>query len=226
MNKSNAICVFVKNPVAGQVKTRMQPEVSPENARRIYQSMTEDLLDGLHQDHNTDIVIFFWPPESENEIREWLGQEYSLVPQIGDDLGKRMSGAFDWAREHGFAKAIVIGSDIPDLDTQVVYDAFRRLDKVDVVLGPSSDGGYYLIGMKQPHPELFEGVSWGGPNVYQETTTIIRHRGLSIAVLDELDDMDTFLDLERFWQSGNASSQKRVYAIINKVIKDLRRGEQ
>lgn len=218
MNASNVLCVFVKAPILGRVKTRMQPELSSQDTLLIYRAMTEDLLASLDGELDFEIVLFFWPQDGEKDVALWLGSTRTLVPQRGNDLGERMLGAFEWAHERSFEKTVVIGSDIPGLDARVVAGAFNRLATSDVVLGPSFDGGYYLIGMKRPHPELFAGIPWSNSNVYQQTLAVLRRLALTAHVLDEMDDMDTVDDLRRLWRSGELCERSKLHEILRSLF--------
>ncbi len=200
MNTSNTLCLFIKAPRPGQVKTRMQPELSESQATSLYRAMVEDLLDRLAGHPDFDLNIFYWPPDGREELAGWLGHGYALIPQRGEHLGDRMYAALQDTLSGPRRKSIVIGSDIPDLDSQTVVEAFNALDHSDVVLGPSRDGGYYLVGLKKPKPELFRDITWGGDQVYSETIERLRCLKLLVTELSPLDDLDTLEDVKAYRQ--------------------------
>ena len=137
-------------------------------------------------------------------MREWLGPGVALRPQSGGDLGARMAAAIADAISGGAERVVVIGTDCPDVTPDVVAAAFTRLGAADVVLGPASDGGYYLIGMSRPHRVLFEGVPWSSATTLRATLARARAGGLSVALLDERRDIDTAED----WRAWLASSRQ------------------
>jgi hypothetical protein len=190
----DALLVFVKLPVAGQVKTRLQPELSPELAARLYRAMVDDVFAALERPGQWDLVAFFSPLERERAFREWLPGSIGLVAQSGADLGERLANAFGWSHAQGHSRTIVVGTDMPTLDSDVLSDAFRALDRDDVVLGPSTDGGYYLVGLSEPRPELFENVDWSTSEVLEQTIARIDDTRATYHLLPERTDIDTWQD--------------------------------
>jgi rSAM/selenodomain-associated transferase 1 len=118
--------------------------------------------------------------------------------QEGQDLGERMANAFACSFEMGMDKVVLIGTDCPTLQSQHLNEAFQALSNSDLVLGPATDGGYYLIGMKRRADYLFEGISWSTSQVYSETMNVASQHGLTTTLLQELDDIDTQEDWERY----------------------------
>ncbi len=218
MKSSNALCIFIKKPVPGFVKTRLQPQISPEDSLLLYEVMTRDLLDSLTGATGFDLFLFFWPPDEKKTIKQWLEQPYYLVPQKGENLGERMSNAFEWTCARSYRNTIVIGSDIPGLRIKTINTAFNRLQDSDLVVGPSSDGGYYLIGSERPHRSLFDKMPWSSDHVYEETINRIHKQKLSVAVLEEMDDMDTYQDARHIWQSGKVASESRLFEVLKKLF--------
>jgi rSAM/selenodomain-associated transferase 1 len=186
--------VFAKAPVSGAVKTRLQPHIGPESATRLYRAMVEDVVSSLSAARVPPPVVFFTPAERSHEFGRWLPQ-VERVPQGGGDLGERMLRAFMWARDRGHDRTVIVGSDIPTLRGATVDEALRALADADVVLGPSQDGGYYLVGARAPHRELFEGVAWGTEAVLDRTIANARAAGLSVRLLAEEQDVDTYDDV-------------------------------
>jgi len=196
------LVLFIKAPIVGQVKTRLQPDLSPDKAVKVYKAMVMDLLEMLSQ-LNIPIVLHYTPADSEDLIRNWLGQTYSFNPQQGDDLGSRMSHALTSTFNEGVDQAILIGSDIPELNAEIIQTAFQKLDENDLVIGPTLDGGYYLIGINRPRPELFTGIHWSTETVFSETLTVARSLDMDVAELEPLSDIDFPNDLKALLERLN-----------------------
>ena len=128
---------------------------------------------------------------------EWSNVHFTKHPQQGKDLGQRMEQAFSTVLEK-YDKAIIIGSDCPMLTTEIVNDAFQKLDDFPFVIGPAMDGGYYLLGMNRFSPQLFENIAWSTAQVFKETTKRITALGQTYAVLDPLYDIDNEEDWEKY----------------------------
>lgn len=213
MGKDNALCMFVKVPRLGEVKTRLQPELSAEESLLLYKAMVRDLV---HRFSDFALFLFYWPHNGGEEIRDWLGDSFHYFPQNGEDLGQRMLHAFFWAFAQGYRKVLIIGSDTPNLDASVLEDAFFHLDSTEVVIGPSTDGGYYLIGLKALHPELFSNITWSKDVVFNETLSKIRIEKLSVYQLPEKTDIDTFTDVVNLWrQLKGSQNRKEISALAN-----------
>jgi rSAM/selenodomain-associated transferase 1 len=147
-----------------------------------------------------DRIIFFEPAERKMDFEKWLGNE-RLVPQQGIDLGEKMSNAVSEILKQG-RKAVITGSDIPDLDRSIIGAAFSTLEHNDIVLGPAKDGGYYLVGMKVLHQQLFEDIHWSTAEVLSRTVEIIKATGLTCSLLPELSDLDTIEDYKKYIAGG------------------------
>ena len=191
------VILFLKTPVPGLVKTRLIPRLGPEGAAAFYRAMAEDLLDRLEALEDNQLEICFAPAREILRVRRWLGARRRLVPQRGADLGARMAAAFQAAFRAGSERCVLVGSDVPELSAERVGEAFAKLERNDLVLGPSRDGGYYLVGLRQPRPELFADMPWSKQGVYAETTRRARALGLRVGRLRMLADIDTPADLDR-----------------------------
>jgi len=161
--------VFVKAPLRGTVKTRLAKAIGEENARTLYEDMAADTLQWVGKLDHCGKTVFYSPLKERELCRTLLApecRETSLQPQAGGGLGNRMQAAFSQMFSQGAAAAVLIGSDCPLLDGKTVRKAFASLKNNDLVLGPASDGGYYLIGLRRPVPELFEGFVLSCQSVY------------------------------------------------------------
>lgn len=203
MNRKNILIIFMKAPRPGTVKTRLQPELTPEQSQMLYRAMAEDLVNKFREASEFDLQIHFWPPDGREELIEWLGDDLAYHPQQGSNLGEKMHLSFVHVFEQGYRKAIIIGSDLPTLDFAQLEEAYRQLQTHDAVLGPTEDGGYYLIALKTPHPELFRNVPWSTPAVLSQTLKNARQANLRVARLNQERDLDTFPEVRRLWERLN-----------------------
>ncbi len=193
----NCILFFVKYPEKGQVKTRLSAELNETIAVELYRSFVLDLLSML-EGLTLPFHICFSPENSREKFTAWLGSMYSYTPQRGEDLGQRMKNALTRTFAQGFGRAIIIGSDSPDLPKKLVREAFSSLETHDAVIGPSCDGGYYLIGFRNDAflPEAFHGIQWSTDTVFKETLRSLKKAGLNVHELLEWQDIDTLTGLK------------------------------
>jgi rSAM/selenodomain-associated transferase 1 len=193
--ESQRLLVFAKAPLAGEVKTRLQPRFTPQQSAAIHRRLVEHCLATVST--LADTVIELWVG-SEHPWWAELAATYSLELhyQQGADLGERMATAFQQALPMA-DKVVVIGTDCPFIDVGYLQQAFQQLDKHDLVIGPADDGGYVLLGLKQPQPSLFQQVSWGSDQVLQQTLQRAQRSHLQCAQLAAHMDIDRPADVER-----------------------------
>ena len=184
--------IFVKAPRPGFVKTRLAASIGDEAACAAYRQMVKTILPKLTP--LPHLEFRFTPDNAEVEISGWVRDGWTARPQGSGDLGERMQRAF--AEANG--PAIIIGSDCPDIGMADISDAAASLINHDVVVGPATDGGYWLIGLGAPCPALFVGISWSTGDVSKETLAKAEAAGLSVHLLRELADVDTVEDWEKF----------------------------
>jgi rSAM/selenodomain-associated transferase 1 len=161
--------LFAKDPLAGEAKTRLGSVYDKNFRRELAESFLKDMLrvaDGLE---NTGKVLVFSPPRSAGRMGRYLPPGWGLLAQEGDDLGRKMESFFGWAFKNGYRQAILIGSDFPSLPPQFLNQAFELLNTKPLVLGPTTDGGYYLVGMCRYHPEIFREIDWSSSKVFSQT---------------------------------------------------------
>jgi rSAM/selenodomain-associated transferase 1 len=197
------LIVFVKSPEAQGVKSRLASAVGELKTRQLYRRFVEDLLDNLDKGDYC-LKIFFYPPNRRQTVARWLGHDRSYEPQTGDDLGERMKNAFEKSFLDGFEKAILIGSDSPDLPREIIEEGFAALTSDDTVIGPAYDGGYYLIGFRAATflRDTFSGISWSTEGVLKNTLAILDRKGLKVTVLTTWRDIDTYEDLKAFLEKN------------------------
>jgi len=205
--RKKCVLLFVKYPTRGRVKTRLAEQIGEEAALGLYKNFVTDILATLKK-LDVDFKIVFDPAESEDMFQRWLGKEYSYVAQVGQGLGERIKNAFLQAFGEGFDSAVVIGSDSPDLSAERLKLAFEGLCGDDAVIGPSSDGGYYVIGFAKDSflPEAFDGIGWSSDRVFEQTSDILRGHGLKYRLLPVWHDVDNLADLKLFAQRNEKSA--------------------
>mgnify|MGYP001328469892 CR=1 FL=1 len=197
-----ALVIFAKAPIPGEVKTRLCPPLTPDEAATLHGSFVLDMLERtklavaklqlpfhryLACTPSSDLV-FFKIMEERQGVR--------LLDQVGEDLGRRMHRIFLDLFAKGYEQVIIVGTDVPTLPLSVYQEAFAMLGRSDMVLGPALDGGYYLIGLKQPAEQLFTGVPWSTDQVLAVTQQNAKALGLSVGLTTLWRDVDTITDLQ------------------------------
>ncbi|MFN2291489.1 MAG: TIGR04282 family arsenosugar biosynthesis glycosyltransferase [Anaerolineae bacterium] len=193
----NAIIVVAKEPVPGQTKTRLCPPFTPGQAAEFYRCLLLDTLTLVQQLENTDRSLAYNPAGARAYFEDLAGDGFRLVPQEGRDLGERLANALAHHFDLGYQRVIIMNSDGPTLPSACLEEAFSGLDVADVTLGMGHDGGYYLIGMKERHRALFEGIDWSTERVVAQTLSTCRRLGLTVHKLPEWYDVDVEADLAR-----------------------------
>lgn len=193
-----AVVVMAKAPRAGAVKTRLCPPLTLSEAAELSRCFLLDTVARVRQLATAQPVLAYTPPAS----RAWfeaLAPDFLLMPQQGDDLGRRMATCFERLFAQGYTGVLLTGSDLPTLPVAHLQQATTLLARphTDVVLGPSEDGGYYLIGLRRLYPELFDDMVWSTSQVYAETVRRAKSSGLTVASLPSWFDVDTPADLAR-----------------------------
>lgn len=191
--RKEQLIVFVKNPELGQVKTRLAKSIGEEAALAIYLKLLSHTYE-VTSKLDCDVAIYYGKYIDSEDY--WENKKFKKFKQFGNDLGERMHNAIAQSLERGYDKVCLVGSDIYELNFQIIQDAFNRLDKNDVVIGPARDGGYYLIGMKEPHRKLFQLTGWSTPHVFKETIDKIEQAGLTFDQTKMLNDIDDINDLK------------------------------
>lgn len=191
----NALIIFTRNPELGKCKTRLAKTLGDQAALNIYKHLLQ------HTAHVATHVpasryVFYSEEINTNDI--WSSDVFVKKLQQGIDLGERMHNAFKELLDLGHEKVVIIGSDLLDLNTTIIEDAFDTLDHHDVVIGPAEDGGYYLLGMKTLYKNLFKNKAWGTQTVRQDTLKDLQNSNVSL--LKELNDIDTFEDMKHYDQ--------------------------
>ena len=200
---------MAKVPVAGEVKTRLCPPLTPQQAAALARCFLQDRVEQLAALAGTDALVAFTPPEREAELAALLPDGVRRVAQSGADLGARLDRLLTDLLAEGYAGAAAVDADSPTLPLVYLRAACRHLRQgtADVVVGPCDDGGYYLIGVRAPAPALFRAMPWSTPAVLDETLARARRLGLRLALLPAWFDVDRGEDLERLRVSPAAGPE-------------------
>jgi len=184
----NKLGIFVRVPVPGAVKTRLVPPLTPDGSAKLYLAFLHDLTARLQRTRLRPTV--FVSGGSPADLAPVLPRGWPVAEQRGEALGERLAAAFETLLQSPGARAVIIGSDSPDLPLTHVKRAFRLLKHRDVVLGPALDGGYYLVGLRAIAPALFRDIPWGSAAVFARTVDAVHKAGLSLALTPPWYDVD------------------------------------
>lgn len=190
-----ALIIMAKSPLSENVKTRLAPEYNEEERREIYARLLEGTIGRLREIKGTETMIAFTPQDHKEQF---MSYGLRLFPQIEGSIGQRMSRAIELALGEGYERVALVGADIPGLTHKVVEKAFEVLERADMAMGPSLDGGYYLIAMKRPHPGIFEDIPWSSPDTLARTLQKAVTLGINVELIDNLTDIDTPDDLRKY----------------------------
>jgi uncharacterized protein len=192
------LIIFTRYPIPGQTKTRLIPALGALGAVNLHRELTEHTLtQALHLNaaEAISVEVHVAGGEEDPALAEWLGADLVYQFQGNGDLGDRMAHSIDLALQAGHDRVIIIGTDCPGLNADLLKLAFQALHSHDLVLGPAIDGGYYLIGLRRFIPELFVGINWGTSDVLPQTVNIASKLDLSVGYLPPLADIDRPEDL-------------------------------
>ncbi len=209
-----ALVIFAKAPIPGEVKTRLCPPLTPDEAATLHGSFVLDMLERsktavaklkLPLDRYlacapSSTLVFFKIMEERQGV--------TLIDQVGDDLGARMQQAFETMFSRGYTRVLIVGTDVPSLPLDHYQQALALLETNDLVLGPALDGGYYLIGLKRMVPDLFVGIPWSTERVLGLTQENAMKLGLKTALISPWRDVDTIDDLHALIESSTLDAKK------------------
>ena len=198
ISNDNNLILFLKYPEKGKVKTRLSKDIGNEKALLIYKKSVSELLNQLDS-NNYDISIYYCPENKNDEVKKWINlPDIKYLAQSGDDLGIRMLNAFKDSISLKYAKTVIIGTDCLEITNSLLSQSFDLLDDSDLVLGPATDGGYYLIGLKAVVDTIFQDIHWSTEKVLKQTIKKAKEIKLSYKFLDFLSDIDTLEDLNNY----------------------------
>ena len=193
-----AIICFTRVPRPGQTKTRLLPLLRPEQCVELHLAFLRD-LSSVYEQINADLFVAYTPDPDPSVLQNIFPKSRSFFPQQGDDLGEKMFHAIEQVLKKGYDACILTGSDLPLMKAEHLNSGFSALENADVTLGPTSDGGYYLVGMKKPCPEVFSKQEYGCSTVWNNTLAAVEKAGYSFAPTLTCDDVDTPDDLKKLW---------------------------
>lgn len=211
------LVIFVKAPLPGDVKTRLIPMLNPVEAAELYQCFVKDTVRSMRTLKGVDVHIAY-QPHAKAPDPSWTGFPLPHFRQEGQSLGERLYRAAAQAFQEKARRVIIIGSDSPTLPARYVEQAFQMLGESDVVLGPATDGGYYLVGMSRLCPGLFDQVSWSTEQVFEQSFANARKHGYSLRTLPTYFDIDTIQDLESFWRSRGSVNAGQTAALTDRFL--------
>jgi hypothetical protein len=219
------VAIMARVPAAGRVKTRLCPPLTPDQAARLARCFLQDRVEQLAAIPEASPLVAFTPADLETELRRLLPGDVRLVPQEGADLGARLDRILTDLLVESGTGAIAIDTDSPTVPTDYLRQACTHLARAtaDVVLGPCEDGGYYLIGLRQPAPALFREMPWSTAAVLDETVTRVRRLGLRLALLPPWFDVDRAEDLDRLRERHAAPGAYRSRHTLAFLDADLAR---
>jgi rSAM/selenodomain-associated transferase 1 len=216
--------VFARLPIMGTVKTRLADRIGPEAALAFYEACVADILETVAR-AGLPLQVCITPAEKLKAAAAWLGPDIRLAPQRGAELGERMAGAFEQAFSAGYSRAVLMGTDMPDLPPRMLTEAVAALDHTGASLIPTRDGGYCLIGFRSDRflPAVFVSMPWGTGTVAARTLAVFRGHGRTVKVLPTWRDIDNARDLAAFIRdrtpgAGPARHARRCLADLEESI--------
>jgi uncharacterized protein len=221
VHQRNALVILTKAPQPGRSKTRLVPPLSTDEAADLARALLVDQLENLASYDGARLFIAFTPEKTAGFFEGFITQGFTCFPQRGQSLGERMSYAFGHLFADAFQNIILIGSDLPALPLAFFDRAYGLLEKsaADVVLGPSADGGYYLVGMNRLNTTIFDGIGWSRDDVLAQTIQKLAGVGLKYELLPECYDIDTAHDLGRLQSERSRRDvlMKNTFALLNQL---------
>jgi len=191
------VVYFAKAPRPGQVKTRLCPPLTPTEAAHLYTAFLKELLVPVE---GARTLVYGWPADALGELRPLVPEGLELRPQVGDDLFARMTACFEELFREGHGPVLIRNTDSPDLPTERITAALQNSQPGTVVLGPDLGGGYYLIALAEPCPDLLHDVQGGGSGDVAALRQRAEQLGLQVIELPAERDVDTFEDLLQMWR--------------------------
>jgi len=223
MTTKNALNIFIKTPVPYQVKTRFQPQLTGEESAKLYSAFLQDLDHKFAGQTGFQCCYAISPEYYDQEILKKIVNLTHFFMQQGDDFGKRKEHAFETSFSKGFGKVVLISSDVPAITTNNILESFKALNDHDCVIGPSEDGGYYLIALKSTMPFLFQDIPWNTSDVYGKTIDILRDKNMTYKILPPYQDVDTIKQLLSFYRYLQIADKKSADFPSNswRILRDI-----
>lgn len=220
MNK--ALILFTRVPIPGMTKTRLMPFLSGEECANIHTCFVKDIYEKAKK-VDADIFVFYTPRDEKKLLESVLGTDVICLPQHGEDLGMRMKNAIGITLRMGYEKVVLIGTDIPQMHTETLKNAFDNLDEKEIVIHPTFDGGYYLIGMKREYDSIWQIERYGTNTVIYDTLQHMKRERLSTSVGQmyyDVDDKDDLYHLYDDLKKGSVCNCPVTAEYIEKHLKE------
>ncbi len=210
MKNKSALIVFAKYPEKGEVKSRLAATTNSELAYNVYELLAGNTFRIVNKlKTNFDIYLYYSNAENVEKVKNWVGFDFNFRAQMGNDLGQKMSNAFNDLFDLGYSNVLIIGTDVPEHTCDNISAADKKLSSNDIVIGKSGDGGYYLLGMNSFYHELFSGIEWSTNEVAKKTIEKTKQLNLSCGFLPQLNDIDTESDLNKWLESDTGNAELR-----------------
>src|SRR3989338_1648464 len=213
----DCLIIFAREPKAGKVKTRMQGHLSLDMCVKLYKAFLKDALELARALKCSDKVLAYESSEPEPGYLKTIAWGFLFHKQEGKNLGEKMYHAFRFAKRNKCDKTIIIGSDSPNLHAEYIKDAYRRLGKNDIILGPAQDGGYYLVGLKNPCKGIFKGIKWSSKTVLEDTLKNARNMSKKVWILKKWYDVDDPIGLVRL--KSDLKKEKKAAPWTRRLLK-------
>jgi rSAM/selenodomain-associated transferase 1 len=197
MTRDPALVIMAKEPAVGRTKTRLCPPLTLVQAAALYEALLRDTIRLAAGVEGVELAVALTPPGATERFGSWTPPGTLLLPVSGADIGECLDRVLTSLLAAGHAGAMALNSDGPTLPAAHLRQALASMEEADVVLGPGEDGGYYLVGLREPHPELFYDIDWSTDRVLPQTLDRARTMGLKVSLLPPWYDVDTASDLER-----------------------------
>ena len=207
---SRAIICFTRVPRPGVTKTRLLPILTGDQCAGLHTAFLQDLA-AVYLQADADLFVAYTADPDWEVLKAIFPAASGFFPQEGADLGEKMYRAICRVLNTGYGEVILTGADLPLLTAAHIKSGFGSLKNADIAMGPTSDGGYYLVGMKQPHRAIFENQSYGGTAVLENAVAAAGAAGLSVALAMLCDDVDTPEDLRALWSRLSPESATHRY---------------
>lgn len=217
-----AIIIFTRVPVAGKTKTRLEAMISPEECAQLHRCFLRDLK-RLCEDSGRKCFVFYTPYGMKRLLYPLLGEDKTYLPQKGKSLGERMHNAIEHVLGEGYDSCVLTGTDIPELERADIVQAFNCLRECDVVFGPTSDYGYYLVGMKKPCIEIFNNQTYGYGSVLRNTIEAAKSAGLSYRLINahmDIDEPEDLFSLKNRIDTGEYDRNTHTAKYIEYLVKE------
>lgn len=208
--KDTLIAVMAKQPLVGKTKTRLYPALSLVEAANLYQALLLDTIELASSQPWADLAVAITPPESRGYFESITPSKTLLLPVEGQDIGACLVQTTELALNRGYHKVLALNSDGPSVPPEYLGLAASYLEQADVVLGPGEDGGYYLVGLTQPHPGIFSDIAWSTENVLSQTLERAAGLGLLTALTPPWYDVDTPAEVLRLIKELQTISPDRL----------------